>query len=289
MLTGTTVTASELMAARRHAAWSPRPPTRPGPASAPTAGQGTEFRELRDYMPGDDPRHIDWRATGRTGRPLTRVLDTQRESTWLHIIALTHSMYFGSRQAYKSVRALELAARTGWNSIDAGDRVGAVIGSPHGIEVQAPSSQEQRFAGYLAAWARHSQLPRPGSVATDLPALAAHARQAAERAQIVVVWADFLPGEDWSALLDPLSRKSVALVQTYDPLEQTLPERGQFAARGHHGVLRLEGDPGTARRFAESRNRWFESVLRPPHRAHFDWWVCSTATPELNPAGAPST
>ncbi len=285
MLTGTTVTAGELVATRRHATWVSRPPSRPGHAAAPTVGQGTEFRELRDYAPGDDPRHIDWRATGRTGQPLTRVLETQRDTTWLHIIALTPGMYFGSRSAYKSVRALELAAQTGWQCIDSGDRIGTVIGSSHGVEVQPPTGQGQRFAGYLAAWAAHSELPGPGLPALEFPALVARARQAAQRAQIVVVWGDFLPGPAWPALLDPLSRKSVVLVQVADPLEQQLPEHGEFSARGDAGFHRLTGSSDTALRYRESRQRWLDSLLRAPHRAHFDWWQCSTARPALYPAG----
>lgn len=39
---------------------------------SPHAGASTEFRDHRDYAPGDDPRHIDWRAYARTDRLLVK-------------------------------------------------------------------------------------------------------------------------------------------------------------------------------------------------------------------------
>ncbi len=48
--------------------------------------QGTEFRELREYVTGDDPRFIDWKATARRNRPMIRVLETEREQTLIVLL-----------------------------------------------------------------------------------------------------------------------------------------------------------------------------------------------------------
>ena len=45
---------------------------RPGEASVRRRGEGTDFRELRDYVPGDSVRHIDWKATSRRRNPVVR-------------------------------------------------------------------------------------------------------------------------------------------------------------------------------------------------------------------------
>jgi len=48
--------------------------------------QGTEFRELREYVTGEDPRLIDWKATARLKRPMVRVLETEREQTLIILL-----------------------------------------------------------------------------------------------------------------------------------------------------------------------------------------------------------
>ncbi|MGZ4411591.1 MAG: DUF58 domain-containing protein, partial [Gaiellaceae bacterium] len=42
------------------------------------AGRGTEFERIRDYTPDDEYRQIDWKATARRQRPMTRVYEAER-------------------------------------------------------------------------------------------------------------------------------------------------------------------------------------------------------------------
>jgi uncharacterized protein (DUF58 family) len=47
-------------------------------------GRGLNFEELRGYLRGDDPRHIDWKVTARTGKPHVRVYTEEKDRTvWL--------------------------------------------------------------------------------------------------------------------------------------------------------------------------------------------------------------
>ena len=46
-------------------------------------GSGMEFREVREYVPGDDLRSIDWNVTARTGHPFIKLFDEERELTVL--------------------------------------------------------------------------------------------------------------------------------------------------------------------------------------------------------------
>jgi uncharacterized protein (DUF58 family) len=89
-------------------------------------GRGLNFEELRRYLPGDDPRTLDWKVTARTRRPHVRVYTEERDRAVLLVVDQRMSMFFGTSDRMKSVTAAELAALGAWRALDVGDRVGLV-------------------------------------------------------------------------------------------------------------------------------------------------------------------
>jgi len=90
-------------------------------------GRGMDFSEMKQYVQGDDPRSMDWKATRRTGKPYIRVFNEERDrSVWL-VISQRNSMFFGSEMMMKSVSAAHLTALAAFKVLDSGDRVGAVV------------------------------------------------------------------------------------------------------------------------------------------------------------------
>jgi uncharacterized protein (DUF58 family) len=53
----------------------------PGPRSVREVGEGREFERLREYVRGDDPRRIDWKATARRGSPIVRQYEAERSQS----------------------------------------------------------------------------------------------------------------------------------------------------------------------------------------------------------------
>lgn len=90
-------------------------------------GRGLNFEELRDYLPGDDIRSIDWKATARTGSPHVRVFTEEKDRPSLLVVDQRMSMFFGSQLNMKSVTAAEAAAIAAFRILDAGDRVGGIV------------------------------------------------------------------------------------------------------------------------------------------------------------------
>ena len=90
-------------------------------------GRGLNFEELRDYLPGDDIRSIDWKASARTGVPHVRVFTEERDRPALLVVDQRMSMYFGSVLNLKSVTAAEAAAIATFRILAAGDRVGGIV------------------------------------------------------------------------------------------------------------------------------------------------------------------
>ncbi len=90
-------------------------------------GRGLNFEEMRNYLPGDDIRMIDWKATARTGTPYVRVFTEERDRQALLVVDQRMTMYFGTRLNLKSVTAAEAAAIVAFQILEAGDRVGGIV------------------------------------------------------------------------------------------------------------------------------------------------------------------
>jgi uncharacterized protein (DUF58 family) len=76
-------------------------------------GEGRLFESLRDFVPGDDPRHIDWKASARRGKIITRQFEAERRQQVLLAIdagrLLTADVGGTARMDYVVQAALELA------------------------------------------------------------------------------------------------------------------------------------------------------------------------------------
>ncbi|WCN09754.1 DUF58 domain-containing protein [Marinomonas mediterranea] len=89
-------------------------------------GHGLELKELRAYQPSDEPRHIDWRVSARTGEPHTRVFEEEKEHSHVLITDLSQNAYFGTRDTFISTRYAQLGALIGGRIKHLGDRFGYI-------------------------------------------------------------------------------------------------------------------------------------------------------------------
>src|SRR5690348_13237596 len=65
-------------------------------------GRGLEFDSVREYVPGDDIRNIDWRVTARTGSPHLKIFQEERQRTVFLCVDTHAGMRFGTRKTFKS-------------------------------------------------------------------------------------------------------------------------------------------------------------------------------------------
>lgn len=100
-----------------------------GVALSPLRGRGMEYAESREYIAGDDARHIDWRVSARTGRAHTKLFQADRDRLSLIVVDTSPRLYFGSRVRFKSVQAARAAAVAAWAALQDGDRIAALRGS----------------------------------------------------------------------------------------------------------------------------------------------------------------
>lgn len=197
-------------------------------------GRGLNFEELRGYVRGDDPRHVDWKVTARTGKPHVRVYTEEKDRTVWLLVDQRMNMFFGSRRRMKSVVAAEAAAVAAWRVLAQGDRVGALVFDDREIRVIEPLRSEQRVTRILdcvieknhALNARSCILPNPEMFNQAL-------RRACElvRHDSLVCLVSDAAGIDrettrWVTRLT--AHNDVLFAFIYDPLERALPDAGRL-------------------------------------------------------------
>ncbi|MDD5716523.1 MAG: DUF58 domain-containing protein [Sulfuricurvum sp.] len=83
-------------------------------------GEGYDFIELREYVSGDDTRHIDWNITAKMQRPYVKVFREERELSVVTVAMLSGSLHFGSEQ-FKIESLAEAVALIGYSALANGD------------------------------------------------------------------------------------------------------------------------------------------------------------------------
>ncbi|BBB32284.1 conserved hypothetical protein [Thermotomaculum hydrothermale] len=89
-------------------------------------GRGLEFAEVREYIPGDDVRTIDWNVTARMNFPFVKRFKEERELTIMLIVDISPSMNFGNNNKLKRELLAEICALIGFSAIENNDRVGLI-------------------------------------------------------------------------------------------------------------------------------------------------------------------
>ena len=101
-------------------------------------GRGMEFDRVREYVPGDDIRAIDWNVTARTGVPHIKKFVEERERTVMLLVDISASHTFGSTPQLKRDLAAEMAAVLAFSATHTGDRVGLILFSDRVEKTIAP-------------------------------------------------------------------------------------------------------------------------------------------------------
>lgn len=225
-----------LAGAARRLSLLPRQPARSvlnGRHASRLRGRGLNFEELRTYLPGDDPRSIDWRVTARTGTPHVRVYTEERDRPALLLVDQRVSMFFGTKFAMKSVIAAEAAAIAAHRLLAQGDRIGGLVFRDDAISEHRARRSHATLTRLLtditrANQALHAGLPA-GSVTLDM--VLERACRLMTPNNMVLLFSDF---DGLSAAAEPLVRHlarngDLILVHVSDPASRDLL-RGRFTA-----------------------------------------------------------
>lgn len=90
-------------------------------------GRGIEFSEVREYIPGDDIRSIDWNVTARFNHPYVKIFEEERELTVMLLVDMSGSLVFGSKDKTKQQIAAEISSVLSFSAMKNNDKVGLIL------------------------------------------------------------------------------------------------------------------------------------------------------------------
>lgn len=185
-------------------------------------GRGMEFEEVREYMPGDEIRTIDWNVTAKTGKPHVKRYVEERELTVIFLVDLSASGSFGSISKSKNEVAAELCALLAFSAIKNNDKVGLIVFTDV-IEMYIPPKKGQTHALRLI---RELLFFRPKQVSTSIQTGLDYLGRVSHKKAVVFLISDFLEGGYESAMRIMAKRHDLIAISVTDRREMAMPNVG---------------------------------------------------------------
>jgi uncharacterized protein (DUF58 family) len=241
-------------------------------------GHGIEFDEVREYVPGDDIRSIDWNVTARMGHPYVKRFCEERELTIVFLVDVSGSQSFGSGSRPKAELAAEITCLLALSAIKNQDKVGLILFSDR-IEKSIPPRKGRTAAMRLVREVLAAEETRRG---TDIAGALRFLSQVQKRRAVVFLISDFM-ARDYERELRVASRRhDVICCRVGDPRENALPDAGLLEVQDPETgeVILLDTSSRALREaFAAAAAQETEALTRQFRKLRADALFLDTARP----------
>ena len=197
-------------------------------------GEGYDFIELREYMPGDDIRHIDWNITAKKQQPYIKVFKEERELNIVLASMLNGSVHFGSKQ-FKQELIAEITALISFSAIRNGDLLSSFIFADKLYKENRPSKKIHAVQSLVAEILDFDALKKKA----DYKALSTYLMKRLKRKSLIIVLADYFDLPDFKVLA---RKHEVIAIIIRDRLEEHPPAFGFSTLQDPESGAELEGD-----------------------------------------------
>jgi len=208
---------------------------------SPRHGFAVEFAQHREYAPGDDIKHIDWKVYGRTERFHLKQYEQETNLVAWLVVDASDSMRYGSAKLSKYDLACSAAAAMGYLVLRQSDSVGLALVAGGLRALLRPSGQMNQLREACRALA-----DGPHAGASNLGRTLHELAGRTGRRGIVFVFSDLL--DDVPDILAGLQhlryhKHEVVLFHTLDAAEVDFPFRHTTLFRGLEGLPEILTDP----------------------------------------------
>lgn len=186
-------------------------------------GQGIEFADVREYVPGDDIRTIDWNVTARSQHTFVKQYVEERELTVFFLVDASSSCYFGSTPKFKSEIMAEICALLAFAAVKNHDKVGLSIFTDR-VEKYIPVKKGRK---HVLRVIREILSYHPEHRRTQFEEAFEFLSRVLVRRAVVFIVSDFLGFPENSKSLKILSKKhDIIAIRANDPREFDIPPVG---------------------------------------------------------------
>jgi len=228
---------------------------------SPYHGFAVEFAQHREYVPGDDIRHIDWKVYGRSERFYLKQYQQDTNLVCWLVIDASESMKYGSGPISKFDYACTVAASLAYLIINQSDSVGLATFDSAVRQFLRPSGQTSHLKSVLRALAEG-----PGGEKTSLGKTIHELADRFQRRGLVLLFSDLF--DDPATTLAGLKhlryqRHEVVVFHVLDPTELEFPFQDATLFRGLEQLPDLLTDPRSLREsYLEELNRFLNEIKR---------------------------
>ena len=197
-------------------------------------GEGYDFIELREYMQGDDIRHIDWNITAKMQTPYIKIFRQERELNVVLTSVLNGSVHFGSKKFKQEIIA-EINALLAFSVVKNGDLLSSYIFTDKMLSHTKPSKknfQVQKITKDILDFEALNQ-------GVDFEVLANTLYKRLKRKSVILVVGDFFEIPNFRLLA---KKHEVIAIIVRDKLEENPPEMGFSSLVDPESAVTLEGD-----------------------------------------------
>ena len=227
-------------------------------------GQGIEFADVREYVPGDDIRTIDWNVTARSQHPFVKKFVEERELTVLFLVDMSGSQYFGTGEKLKSEVAAEIAALLAFAAVKNKDKTGMVITTDE-VEKYIPVKKGRM---HVLRVVREILYYKPKRKSTRLQAGLEYLHRMLTRTAVIFVISDFMDSGYEKAFKILSRRHDVIAIHLKDRRESELPSVGLMEVEDcetGQTMMVDSSDPGLQKHFkkkAEEREEKLDRLFK---------------------------
>ena len=231
---------------------------------SPFHGSSVEFAEHREYVPGDDIRHIDWKVFGRSDRLYIKQFEEETNLRVQLVMDASESMNYGSGAMTKLEYARTLAAALAYLILGQQDAVGALVFDDK-IRADAPISQSRSHLQDLVSVLSQES----GKDTTDIGEVLGRVSDRLKRRCLIVLMTDLF--DEPEGILHGLRRlrhagHDVLVLHVMDPDELEFPFTRMTMFEGLEGMQDQLADPEAVREAYLAEVREFTRTIRRDFR-----------------------
>jgi uncharacterized protein (DUF58 family) len=246
-------------------------------------GSSVEFAEHKEYSPGDELRHVDWKAYAKLDRYYVKQYEQESQLTVYLVLDASASMKFAGGGMAKLEYAGLLLAGIAYLVVQQQDKIGLVACGDRSVDVTVPPRARTSHLHDLLNVL--DQVMQKGGAGDESPAAALEriAELARRKRALIVVATDlFDPDDEVVKLLCTLRAQhhDVSVLHVLDPHERTFPYDGLTEFHALESQSRLLVNPQAIKRdYLERMDAFLGNCAVTLAKAGVDYHLASTDRP----------